>query len=145
MNKELEFIRKAVIMACHPECKDYGKALEKELGYQCLVILKDNSAGIIFDYWSKCRFKLKPARFTLMGRELKYYERKFIRKIMGRPITLDRILRTIIQGERSLATSAADLKVLLHIIYDWDYDSSTLQEQTEEIILSISKLLGYEK
>lgn len=64
---------------------------------------------------------------------------------MSQPISLDRILRAIIQGERSLATSAEDLKVLLQIIYDWDYDQSTLQKQTEETILSISKLLGYGK
>ena len=72
----------------------------------------------------------------------KTIEKKGIKHI-GQPITLDRILRAIIQGERSLATSAADLKVLFNIIYDWDYDQLTVQEQTEEIQISISKLLGY--
>jgi len=61
------------------------------------------------------------------------------------PITLGRILRAIIQGERSLVTATPDLKALINIIYDWDYDQLTLQRQSPETILAISKLLGYEK
>jgi len=148
MNKELEFIKKTVIMACHSECGSYEEALKKELGLGCKIEAK--IGGMSYIIYGKDNFTRK--YLAVSKDDLGSYSYEVINsylpdkhsKIIGQPLTLDKILKAIIQGERSLASSASDLKLIFHLIYDWDYDQSTVQEQTKEIHNLIAKLLGYE-
>ena len=151
MNKDLkeiqEFIRKKVIMAAHPECKTYEKALKKELYNDCLISNNTYEGQELFYKIVAQRLGNKMYLVKAEGCCL-IFEKSLDKineyyKIIGQPLTLDKILRVVIQGERSLATSVADLKAIVDIIYNWDYKLETHKQQSEEIQLAIAKLFGY--
>ena len=140
-----EFVRRKVIMACHNDtycklhsiqgsehdrntCDDcYQVALEKELGFGC-EIARINQVNWKIITLNEVIYAKSSTGYFITNKSDKIYpisNEEIIKshiKIIGKPLTLARILKAIIQDERSLATSTADLKVIFHLIYDWDYD-----------------------
>lgn len=128
MNKELEYIRKAVIMACHADSKNYEEALEKE---------KNNQLGTM----SKDDFRLLVADGDL----------KEMPDFFCQSITLAKILITLGKywGNIYAIDSGGFFIQIGHYgecytISDGKYDlTKDLDAQKPETILAISKLLGY--
>lgn len=99
----IDDIRKAVIMACHPECETYDDALEKELGFGCKVIydiVRYEEHNLI--YSATIIGKARPATrrqeimFILLSDMNIKFEELFgkdeFEEIIGLPITLGRLM-----------------------------------------------------
>lgn len=171
MNKELEFIRKTVIMAYHPDvyckihsmlggehdretCQDcYEDALQKELGFNCKLAYPSQGSqpkGLYTIITSK-----NPAAntwHTLDG--YNYLPVDNDMKIIGRPITLARVLIAISKIDSIYVeiddyghiwqTTAANVHSRKKVT-EWDLTKDIDERSPKETILAISKILGYEK
>jgi hypothetical protein len=62
-------------------------------------------------------------------------------KIIGKPLTLQRVLGAVILGERDLRRAEEDMRVIINLVYDWDYNKEVLEKQTEDYQLKVNKLL----
>jgi len=85
--------RKAIIMACNPEAKTYEEALEMELGFGC-ELYNNNDYKIIIDVDTNTRgedwnFITRSYENCMRHREIRRAE---IKKIIGKPLTLTRVL-----------------------------------------------------
>jgi len=161
LTKELEFIRKAVIMACHSECESFEDALEKELGFGC-IFTHSLRLSTFKKYWQIVNITnsdvLQAKLLNDDGLRLGtfYYQEDLWKehtKIIGKPITLARVLiafekggactSTMIYrtGEWKLSVTAFTDKLVRTIVTKWDL-TKDLDQQSTELILSISKLLG---
>lgn len=158
ITKELEFIRKAVIMACHPECESYGEALESEIEFGCEVELRfvkysPYERGYILK-WESSVFS-KKVEFGIqrkIGNKCYCWFTKKQFKIIGQPITLARLLIAL-RGIDTKQEIQIDSWGILYkefkpgddeLIAEWDL-TKDLDRQEPETIISIAKLLGYEK
>lgn len=167
LKKMQEYVREKVIMAAHPECETYEDALEKELGWGC-VIQDRNKEILVIIAEDKSNNKEKSdgklAYFCVNNDEVEScglyfdstYEKditKWVRikdmyKIIGRPLTIERIFPV-------LELEDPNSKFVLHPSGDmcrecgfakgfhWEFEK-TFEEQTEETQKSIAKALGWE-
>ena len=164
--------RKAIIMACNPTAKRYEEALRMELGAGCRVIdLVDShiwrtptkitlvyesyqetfEEGIFFDYFLHYR-----------GDPLIRHERKDTLnpekyKILGKPLTLDRVLMVLgcnnVNEEWGckIKKDSADKTKKLYLLKDmgksgveliiWNLKRPTLEEQSESCQRAVYELL----
>ena len=158
LNQAIEFIRKKVIMASHPEAKSYDEALKKELGFGCKIEAK--IGGMSYILYGKDNFTRKylaAARCDLGSysyQETNSYLPDKHYKIIGQPLTLSRILHTIRKSNPNISFCGGDYADQMFFKdwdneespeADWDLNKTTLQDQEPETILAISKLIGNDK
>jgi hypothetical protein len=139
--------RKAIIIANNPEAKNYKQALEMELGMRCGVKVSRYcvmSDDVIF-YCNKESVKL------LGGSEV---PRSWIVDIIGKPLTLDRVLIALEDVACDLTLSfdtfAGDNIVNIRLDnpfncegkFNWNLTKPTLEEQTEETQRAMNELLN---
>ena len=158
--KKLEQIqeenRKAIIMANNPEAKSYNEALEMELGFGCEIkvnnIRKTNDHKIILDtdYNSsgKCwNFVTRNYEDGLKFRDVRRVE---IKTIIGKPLTLDRVLIALESKDNywnGYGYSFGHIGIFCpeggggNLICYWDLKKPTLEEQSEETQREVNKLL----
>ena len=136
--------RKAIILANNPEAKDYDEALEMELGVGCrfdsgesvFFIFRETMEHLYFsqegDFWIE---KLRPEHIK-------------DHRIIGKPLTLDRVLIVLGVGfeTKTFQDRSPDKDMYLYIFNKsdrmlWDLTKQTLEEQTEETQRVINKLL----
>lgn len=118
--------RKFIIMANNPTAKTYDEALEMELGKDCQIKYKDS---ILFYFGQNdFEFDLYKTQNDFKGLlRTQYSPQKNECKIIGKPLTLNRVL--IAFGRKSL-----DL---------WkNLTKETLEEHSEETQREINKLLN---
>jgi hypothetical protein len=154
MSKSLEqiqeFNRRKIICAVNGT-EDYQEALKKELRVGCKVKIKNfitnnefNEEIFVIDEY--CDF-FNETLFRKIGS----YKNSEIIEIIGKPLTLDRVLLTLNGLHWGLDVFDTDLTKLR--IYDdldnddgfeWDLTKPTLEEQSEETQRAIYELLGGE-
>jgi len=138
--------RKQIILANNPEAKDYDEALEMELGVGCrfdsgesvFFIFRETMEHLYFsregDFWIE---KLRPEHIK-------------DHRIIGKPLTLDRVLIAANNLEATYYPDSNGLKIGIfnhdkdeekEFLAMWDLTKSTLEEQTEETQRAINKLL----
>ena len=144
--KKLEQIqeenRKAIIMANNPEAKSYNEALEMELGFGCEIkvnnIRKTNDHKIILDTDYEDGLKFRDVR------------RVEIKTIIGKPLTLDRVLIALESKDNywnGYGYSFGHIGIFCpeggggNLICYWDLKKPTLEEQSEETQREVNKLL----
>lgn len=151
--------RKFIIMANNPTAKTYEEALEMELGLGCLVQTTE------FAFPTRLCYKTKPFNDEeLWKEEGGYWVRIFnenakpnlseeivnCRKIIGKPLTLSRVL--IASGLGFLDYCLIKLGDISGIEYghepelidvcEWDLTKETLEEQSEETQREVNKLFN---
>jgi len=142
-----EFNRRKIICAVNG-AEDCEEALKKELGVGCKVKIKNfitnnefNEEIFVIDEY--CDF-FNETFFCKVGS----YKNSEIIEIIGKPLTLDRVLIAIRQrgyyndiwfGEDNDCFLHFDIKNL-----SWDLTKPTLEEQSEETQRAIYELLGGE-
>jgi hypothetical protein len=142
-----EFNRRKIICAVNGT-ENYEEALKKELGVGCKVKIKNfitnnefNEEIFVIDEY--CDF-FNETFFCKVGS----YKNSEIIEIIGKPLTLDRVLIAIRQrgyyndiwfGEDNDCFLHFDIKNL-----SWDLTKPTLEEQSEETQRAIYELLGGE-
>jgi len=142
-----EFNRRKIICAVNGT-QDYQEALKKELGVGCKVKIKNfitnnefNEEIFVIDEY--CNF-FNETLFRKIGS----YKNSEIIEIIGKPLTLDRVLIAIRQrgyyddiwfGEDNDCSLEFDIKNL-----SWDLTKPTLEEQSEETQRAIYELFGGE-
>lgn len=154
MEKELEFIRKVVIMACHSDCTSYEEALEQDLGFGCLFCEKiESEPNLCYPAKIKMLDFLDCDEITgYFDEEITVYKLSEI-SIIGQPITLAKILIAIskidsiyveIDDYGHIFQSTAANVHSRKKVTQWDL-TKDLDQQETSVILAIAKLLGYEK
>ncbi len=155
-----EYNRRKIICAVH-NTNDYEEALSLELGFGCEVeiVHRRNLPKVIIDNLTVNKYDENYLKFSeLFGdiskkdlsesglERLKTIEQEKFRiyKIIGKPLTLDRVLlvfsTNIFKNRISL-----DFPDYLQINgVNWDLTKPTLEEQSEETQREIYKLLGGE-
>lgn len=152
LNKVQEYNRRKIICAVH-NTEDYDEALKKEIGVGCVVI------DILHYFFGK----YDPQKMILIedtGDESFYFthyranptvefdlnsildKKRFT--IIGKPLTLNRVLLALNQYR---ATCSANNTILIDcdgILIWWDLTKETLEMQEPEVQLAIAKLLGYQ-
>jgi hypothetical protein len=149
--------RKAVIMACNPEAKTYEEALEMELGFGC-ELYNNNDYKIIIDVDTNTRgedwnFITRSYENCMRHREIRRAE---IKKIIGKPLTLTRVLIALkgrwggffvdnifLPSENNPAYAKINLLNTGDeiISLNWYLTKETLEEQSEKTQREINKLL----
>ena len=134
--------RKIIILANNPDAKTYKEALEMELGFGCIYIIKGEKELLQLG-WE--RFQK-----TQFGNwEIFYDGDPDSVVIIGKPLTLDRVLKFLIihqqkwvkeQRQRVLFLEQGNIINLKDNIF-WDLNKETLEEQTEEAQRAVNKLL----
>ena len=142
--------RKAIILANNPEAKDYEVALDMELdvggrfdsGESIFFIFRKSMEHVYFsqegDFWVE---KLRPESI------------KDGNKILGKPLTLDRVLIALGKLDQHVIYAIADSGYLVSINHGhyetfvnnvcyWDLTKPTLEQQTPETQRSINELLN---
>ena len=146
MQKSLEQIQKEnkkfILEAIHG-CS-YEEALEKELGVGCKVILEGSFGIENYDY-------------TITDTDTFKISRDQIIKIIGKPLTLSRVLLALKDEEIGFYDNCLgevwkghiydwDIKEdrpdRLYYFCDWDLTKETLEEQSEETQRKINKLFN---
>jgi hypothetical protein len=133
--------RKAIILANNPEAKDYDEALEMELGVGCrfdsgesvFFIFRETMEHLYFsqegDFWIE---KLRPEHIK-------------DHRIIGKPLTLDRVLIGASKVSLTYYPHSNGLNLNSHIIWEllamWNLTKPTLEDQSEETQRVINKLL----
>ena len=152
MSKSLEQIqkenRKAIIMACNSESKSYEEALKMELGFGCELWIGDRVTIIvdIYDMADNRYFKAFDTKSgCILENELEYLTQE---EILGKPLTLDRILLTLskIQELQDQYWFRCEGNSFIFQYYDdeiiiWNLTKPTLEMQTKEVQRSINKIL----
>ncbi len=140
--------RKAIILANNPEAKDYDEALGMELGVGCrfdsgesvFFIFRETMEHLYFsregDFWIE---KLRPEHIK-------------DHRIIGKPLTLDRVLVSINHLIAKIEPHRLSQPYLIFYrlpdyneVFTWDLTKPTLtlEEQTEETQKAVAKLLGF--
>jgi hypothetical protein len=156
MTKTLEQIqeenRKAIIMANNPDAKSYEEALEMELGFGCII--ED-------DYWHDLHFVLDNYSLNSGFKNMilkvhlythnqqKIYKDYVLEKyrIIGKPLTLDRVLIALEGLHFGLDTCELSPKHIWFYVgsyedwIEWDLTKTTLEEQEENVQRKINELL----
>lgn len=153
MNKELEFIRKAVIMACHPKCTSYEKAVEKEKENHreelCKILDDTLLCSRVWEAWEVGT--MSQDDFCLAVEAEDFFEETL--ETFSQPVTLARVLIALKDKGRFGFSENGWIKETLpknktysegrFPICKWDL-TKDLDKQSPGTILSIAKLLGYE-
>ena len=92
-----EELRKAVIMGCHPECKNIEEALERELGFGCIIKNRN----------SKKRY-VGISKNAIIDEKHNFNQRKKC-KIIGLPITIGRVMQAL--GELAIVNGSGRVGV----------------------------------
>ena len=149
--------RKAIIMANNVEAKDYEEALEMELSFGCVVMdilhqffgkSDPTPMELIYDTGDDSyHFTHYRANPVIKFEKGEIIDRKRF-KIIGKPITLDRVL--IATQNKFFCSIMSEKKSILHIEYNeriddplwikWDLTKPTLEEQTEDCQRAVHKL-----
>jgi hypothetical protein len=132
--------RKAIILANNPEAKDYDEALEMELGVGCrfdsgesvFFIFRETMEHLYFsqegDFWIE---KLRPEHIK-------------DHRIIGKPLTLDRVLIAASKVSLTYYPHSNGLNLNSHIIWEllamWNLTKPTLEDQSEKTQRVINKL-----
>lgn len=163
MSKDIKQIqeenRKAIICAVHGT-DDYEEALKRELGKRCIVVVWDILGGTeltIYDYLkeekqasferflSNSYYELSDNPFV-KGDELKVE----LRKIIGKPLTLDRVLLSMEYIDYQIIPSLdQELEIETSNEFSgkkfyWNLTKQTLEEQTKRTQFAINELLNKE-
>jgi hypothetical protein len=155
--------RKSIILANNPEAKDYEEALEMEIGYNCKIYdlkhqffghndptemimvygdYKDDDEGCFLHYRGNPIIKVN---FEALPDKDNY-------KIIGKPLTLDRVLVSINHLIAKIEPHRLSQPYLIFYrlpdyneVFTWDLTKPTLtlEEQTEETQKAVAKLLGF--
>ena len=150
--------REAIIMANNPEAKTYEEALEMELGTGCKIHLGGDRASTIMSNPDNIKrgtrgWGNENSKFHQYIK-LTYPEGEdYITKIIGKPLTLDRVLIALsgvacdltlsydnLVGDR-IVNIRLDNPFSLEGNFKWDLTKKTLEEQSEKIQKVIKKLL----
>ena len=158
-----EYNRKKIICAVHGT-DDYEAALKMELERGCRVEVWDLYGGselTIYDYMrsynSACFIEFENNSYyelinCIVAKEGKRTVK--LNKIIGKPITLDRILIALEKVSNSFIEIGLYANGEIYSLFGtdnlikickWDLTKQTLEEQTEETQLQIAKLLGYKQ
>lgn len=156
MTNKLEEIqeenRKFIIMANNPTAKTYEEALEMELGlWGCEVILQNTEEfencpikityeSIVKGYYTLGNENQKDLGFS-SDRYIKLvYDgtEEHVRKIIGKPLTLNRVLIAV----KDLTLVLNDSKGLTFNLRLWDLTKETLEEQSEETQKEINRIIN---
>lgn len=133
-----EFNRKKIICAVNGT-ENYEEALKKEEGDSCHYLYKTNFGE---------REIVGDARRCGYNRE-KHHPDAFLLKVIGKPLTLDRVLIAIRQcGFNADLWFGEDIGFLNFGLFkdlSWDLTKRTLEEQSEEIQRAIYELMGGQK
>lgn len=166
MTKTLEQIqeenRKQIILANNPEAKDYDEALDMEVGFGCKVIASDDCPEIInktgwhhsaisgdvykVKRWSvmdsDSSYVVEDKHYLEQPEEYKHWTNIYrIKQIIGKPLTLDRVILTLQNiGDGDLYWNYNE-KPLINLCGYWDLTKPTLEEQTEDCQREINKLI----
>ena len=148
MTKSLEQIqqenRKFILEAIHG-CS-YEEALKKELGVGCKVKIKrfmstQNFNEEIFVIDNYCEF------FTEnLFRTIGAFHHNEIIEIIGKPLTLSRVLLGFLKADKyigaTLAINKSGFYINLRNEIPWDIKFETLEEQAEELQTKINELFN---
>ena len=150
--------RKIIILANNAEAKSYGEALEMELGLNCEIIVNNirvnNDLRIILDLDTNSsgkdwNFITRTYDNANRHREIRRVE---IKKIIGKPLTLSRVLIALESkiGEEDIIrfNIKKEYKAIFFekdgfgiIEMPWNLTKKILEEQTEEVQRAINELL----
>jgi hypothetical protein len=151
--------RKIIILANNPEAKSYGEALEMELGLNCEIIVNNirvnNDLRIILDLDTNSsgkdwNFITRTYDNANRHREIRRVE---IKKIIGKPLTISRVLIAASNLEATYYPASNGLKIGIfnhdedeekEFLAMWDLTKEILEEQTEEVQRAIHKLLKHD-
>ena len=155
--------RKFIITACNPEAKTYEEALEMEMGLGCIINTHLPSRGYVMPEYSELtiinefskyddKFVFEPIEAKLM-RVVSSGKRQNDKDIiMGKPLTLNKVLLSLLQFKLGNLNLYDDddgiMKVFIRIdtpfTYEggfyWDLTKETLEEQLEETQRAVHKL-----
>ncbi len=143
--------RKAIIMAVNPDSKSYEEALKMELGIGCNVLCEDLILKIISSVNQGSNYE----RYTALdsgGGEWHFDYNNSDIKIIGKPLTLDRVLLTFRRLKRVGSFTLEDFpinEVLINVNHNygettkvfWDLTKQTLELQSPETQIAINKIL----
>jgi hypothetical protein len=144
-----EFNRKKIICAVNGT-KDYQEALKIELGAGCEVKIKNfitnnefNEEIFVIDEYC---FFFNETFFRKIGS----YKHSEIIEIIGKPLTLDRVLLALEPYPNNFGIVAGNIARIdrknhtYNFICPWELTKPTLEEQSEETQRAIYELLGGE-
>jgi len=141
-----EFNRRKIICAVNGT-ENYEEALKKELGVGCKVKIKNfitnndfNEEIFVIDEY--CDF-FNETLFRKIGS----YKHSEIIEIIGKPLTLDRVLLALGELETDVSVCCYGSIRIGHEITNlprWDLTKQTLEKQSEETQRAIYELLGGE-
>ena len=159
--------RKFIIMANNPTAKTYEEALEMELGFWgCEVILQNTEEfencpikityeSIVKGYYTLENENQKDLGFS-SDRYIKLvYDgtEEYVRKIIGKPLTLNRVLISLKDLACNLRLLDVDENYNIVFIkldnpfsdvgkFYWDLTKETLEEQSEETQKEINRIIN---
>jgi len=153
IKKIQDFNCEKIIMACNPKAKSYEEALEVELNspyVDCCVMIKNNRFPSLSTEVVHFINDIDKTFVNIRGEK---YKLSSIKKIRGKPLTLDRVLIALeAKGMFYISVNGHLIKRVRDCFnyFDykdlnvkWDLTKPTLEEQTEETQLAIAKLLGF--
>tara|TARA_R110000744_G_scaffold371605_1_gene482717 strand:+ start:138 stop:626 length:489 start_codon:yes stop_codon:yes gene_type:complete len=149
--------RKAIILANNPVAKDYDEALEMELNFGCVVMdilhqffgkSDPTPMELIYDTGDDSyHFTHYRANPVIKFEKGEIIDRKRF-KIIGKPLTLDRVLIALGVGfeTKTFQDRSPDKDMYLYIFNKsdrmlWDLSKKTLERQGEGTQRAINKLL----
>jgi len=144
--------REFIIMANNPEAKTYEEALEMELGFGCKVIdLKHQFFGkndptemtLVyddFDYDNYAYFLHYRGNPTICCTK-KDILNKDNYEILGKPLTLNRVLIALEGWICDESIYMKELTILRFERVNWDLTKETLEEQSEEVQIAINEMI----
>lgn len=149
--------RKFIIMANNPTAKTYEEALEMELGFGCQVILREYSHSIIITHESILKghydWGNENSDFHKYIKLLHDDTEEYVQKIIGKPLTLDRVL--IAYDYYDIGYHCSSSKNILRmtvgkiynnlpkdVVFNWDLTKKTLEEQSEETQRKFNELIN---
>ena len=151
LNKIQDELREIIILSRNPECKDIEEALEKELGFGCVIQYPENKATCTLGNTYGFDKVKDSVTYDVYGVVRTYDEILKEFKILGLPIRLNDVLRAlgkdyacglggIVRFYDGYDSDSIDIE-LYEILYDWNLDK-TLFEQEEEVQRNIWKIFN---
>lgn len=135
--------RQSIIMACNPEAKSYEEALEMEVGFGCKVIISPRNKHD--KKYEEIVWNTSGVGIICLGGRAYILESKD--KIIGKPLTLDRVLLSLEPYPNNYGIVAGYISRINRKTFTYDfickYDltKGTLEEQSEDCQRAINKLL----
>ena len=141
MTKTIEQIqkenRKFILETIHG-CS-YDEALKKEIGFGCDIVVQNYVCGVkdkteILTIDKSVKICDITGLFVFTGDNKKPSK---IIEIIGKPITLNRVLLAVIKSGKYCNSS----EIRNFVLDNWDLTSETLEQQSEETQIEINKIL----